>query len=262
MLDITKAFIPVRRLITVIRSANHNHHKKLFAQSRYSDAFVYILSGSCTYRISNTYDFTVKQGDILYLAHNADYTMYINDADYHYIYCDFVFDSSTPRKSNVYKSSIEAEKLFRKLLDCYTASSPESEAEAMSVLYSIYACVLAGANQKTDCLPQKTSIADAKNYIDRHFSDTTLSVRDLAERSNMSEVYFRKLFQVQYACSPSRYISSKRLQYAKHLMQYPFLSLEQCAVKSGFSSLQYFCRVFKKETGMTPATYRKKELSC
>jgi AraC-like DNA-binding protein len=41
-------------------------------------------------------------------------------------------------------------------------------------------------------------------------------------------------------------------------MEYPFLSLEECAIDSGFSSVQYFCRVFKKVMSITPAQYRRK----
>ena len=36
-----------------------------------------------------------------------------------------------------------------------------------------------------------------------------------------------------------------------------FLIEQKYALQSGFSSLQYFCRVFKKHTGMTPSEYRR-----
>lgn len=41
-------------------------------------------------------------------------------------------------------------------------------------------------------------------------------------------------------------------------MKYPFLSLEECALQSGFSSLQYFCRVFKKEFNISLGRFREK----
>jgi AraC family transcriptional regulator of arabinose operon len=40
-------------------------------------------------------------------------------------------------------------------------------------------------------------------------------------------------------------------------MEYPFLSLEECAKRSGFSSCQYFYKVFKAHFGVTPAKYKK-----
>lgn len=41
------------------------------------------------------------------------------------------------------------------------------------------------------------------------------------------------------------------------MINYPFLTLEECALQSGFSTVQYFTRCFKKATGPTPAAYRK-----
>ena len=105
----------------------------------------------------------------------------------------------------------------------------------------------------------ENKIAEAKNHIDTNYKDTSLSVYSLAEKTAMSEVYFRKLFKSQYHLSPVQYITSIRLKKAKELMKYPFLTLEECALQSGFSSLQYFCRVFKKSTGTTPAQYRKEQ---
>ena len=40
------------------------------------------------------------------------------------------------------------------------------------------------------------------------------------------------------------------------MKEYPFLNLEECAVQSGFSSLAYFSRVFKKEFAVNPYKYK------
>ena len=85
-----------------------------------------------------------------------------------------------------------------------------------------------------------------------------ITQEDLAEKIGISEVYLRKLFKAQYGITPSNYLISVRLENAKKLMRYPFITLEECALQSGFSSLQYFCRLFKKETGISPGKYRKK----
>jgi AraC-like DNA-binding protein len=98
---------------------------------------------------------------------------------------------------------------------------------------------------------------EAKRYIEDNFNLPELSISMIAEKIGISEVYLRKLFKAQFATSPAKYLISVRLKNAKKLMKYPFLSLEECAMQSGFSSLQYFCRLFKKETGISPGSYRK-----
>ena len=99
---------------------------------------------------------------------------------------------------------------------------------------------------------------DVKEYIDTHYSDKELSISLLAGLIDMSEVYFRKLFKTEMGISPSKYILSVRLKKAKQLMRcYPFLTLEECAMQSGFSSLHYFSRVFRSEFGINASKYRK-----
>ena len=257
-LDISKEKLYLKNLSCVIKSGHFNK-PRFEIKGRHSDAFVYILSGSCTYKIENEYEFTVFEGDILYLADNAFYTMDVTTDEYRFIYCDFNFDSDLPRKSDVFKvkNKQETENLFRKLLNCYKMSPAKSFYECMSVLYQIYGEILSGAEDKYIGKSAERSVFMAKEYIDKNFSDINISVAAIAEKTKMSEVYFRKLFKSVYGTSPIEYITLKRLENAKQLMKYPFLNLEACAVESGFSSLQYFCRVFKKNMGISPAKYRK-----
>ena len=101
-IDITKKNLYIHKIINVIKSKNNNHHKLLHIRCRHSDAFVYVLSGSCTYDCPEGNKFTVNEGDILYLSHHSEYTMYIHTDNYSFIFCDFEFDETVPRKSDVY----------------------------------------------------------------------------------------------------------------------------------------------------------------
>lgn len=255
-IDITKKNLYIHKIINVIKSKNNNHHKLLHNKCRHSDAFVYILSGSCTYGCPEGNKFTVNEGDILYLSHHSEYTMYIHTDNYSFIFCDFEFDETVPRKSDVYTpgSSEYAENLFVKLLN-----NKDSFPDVLSVLYNIYGIVMTTANKEYASKSSRNKISGLKNYIDANFADDSLSVSFLAQKADISETYFRNLFKQQYNLSPSQYIITVRLQKAKSLMKYSFLTLEECALQSGFSSLQYFCRIFKKFTGMTPSEYRKQK---
>ncbi|MBQ2891056.1 MAG: helix-turn-helix transcriptional regulator [Clostridia bacterium] len=251
-----------KKLISVIKSEINNHTKPIYVRGRHSDAFVYILSGSCSYSFDDGRVFTVNQGDILYLAHNADYTMNIHTPSYRFIYCDFEFDGEDLRESNVYSliEDSDSENLFRRLYKKYKTFSEDSFAECMSLLYTIYGIILRTQSKDHKKQSVEGKIGEAKEYIDTHFTDVAISVTALAEQTGMSEVYFRKLFKKQYNVSPSQYIISVRIKKAKQLLNYSFLTLEKCALQSGFSSVQYFCRVFKTITGITPSEYRNNKL--
>lgn len=258
LIDITENQLTVGRIINVIKTSNRMQHRLLTVNGRQSDAFVYIIEGKCTYTIGDT-NFTVQAGDILYLSHNSVYTMYIHTEDYRFIFCDFEFSESMPRKCDYYRSeNAEWEVLFSRILKAYASAEANACCEAMSLLYRIYGAVIFEANKRYVGSAAKDKMIAAKNYIDSHLSDPLLSVAFLAESAGISEVYFRKLFRSQVGASPSQYIISARLLNAKKLMEYPFLTLEECALSSGFQTVQYFCRVFKKEFGVTPRNYRRK----
>ena len=253
-IDITKDNLYIAKCMNVIKSKSNLHHKLLHVKCRHSDAFVYILSGSCKYRFPDGEEFTANEGNIIYLAHHSEYTMYIYSDTYSYIFCDFEFNETAPRKSAVYTqlNTDYAENLFVKLL-----KSKDNFTDAFSLLYNIYGEVITTANKTYISKSAKSKIAAAKSHIDKSFTDQALSVSLLAKNASMSEVYFRRLFKSEYKISPSQYITSVRLKNAKNLMKYPFLTLDDCSLQSGFSSVQYFCRTFKKNTGITPSEYRR-----
>jgi len=212
------------------------------------------------YTFEEEKNITVKSGDILYLAQNAHYDMYIHDDQYRFIYCDFSFEPECSRECAVFSPGNPSytENLFIRLLNSYTSSPTANFADILSTLYTIYSTAIHSQNTSYLEKTQKMRIEDAKQYINAHCTDPALSVSALAASANMSDTYFRKLFCQYCGQLPSSYITAVRLQKARELMQYPFLSLEECAVQSGFSSQQYFCRVFRQQLGITPIQYRKK----
>lgn len=257
--DIMQENLCIQKIITVIQGKNPNHHKLLTLKSRHSDAFVYVISGSCTYRFDDKTEFKVTAGDVFYLPYQSIYTMYIHTDDYKFIFCDFEFAEPSARRSALYSHQDlkNVDSLFFKLLNRYRASANNSYIECMSILYSIYGLLQQDTQKSYLGKSNETKMIEARRYIDESFNLPEFSITLLAERIEMSEVYLRKLFRAQYGISPSKYLISVRIKNAKKLMKYPFFTLEECAMQSGFSSLQYFCRLFKKEAGISPGKYRR-----
>ena len=56
----------------------------------------------------------------------------------------------------------------------------------------------------------------------------------------------------------NEYIAMLRVGRAKRLLWHPEYSVTDVAMQCGFSSSQYFCRVFRRMVGQTPAQYRGK----
>lgn len=258
---ITQSTFYIKKIFNVVKAKHVQIRKPFNVKSRYYDAFSYTLSGEAKYQLEDGTEIYLKKGDILFLSHSQKYVFTPMTAEYKFIFCDFLLEDNLDCKSDVFRPANEeyAENLFRKLHNTFNNPSKNSVAKAISVFYEIYSLLLTTDNPDYLSHNTRTKIHDIKAYIDLNFKNTNLSVSELAETINMSEVYFRKLFKAQFGTSPSQYIISSRLNKAKELIKYPFLTLEECALQSGFSSLQYFCRVFKKATGTTPQTYRKQQ---
>ena len=258
-MEILKEKPYIQKLIAVVKNTMKRTPRRLFVNGRLSDAFVYILSGSCSYHFENGAQFTVQSGDVLYLANQAVYEMKLQTETYSFIYVDFLFEGDQKYASTVYKATNVGDMVgaFKKLYSEYRSLKPQAKIACMRQLYEIYTTICE-RNEQT-YVPQslKEKMEICKGYIHSNYGDKDLTITHLAALAQMSEVYFRKAFQAVYKIPPKKYLTHVRVEQACRWMRYSFLSLEECASLCGFSSWQYFSKVFKNEIGETPAVYRK-----
>lgn len=97
---------------------------------------------------------------------------------------------------------------------------------------------------------------EAYQYICQHFSDTNLTVANIAALFHLTTSYFSTAFSKKKGMTVIGCISQKRLEYAKHELRTTTKSIEQIAMDAGFMNPTYFYRLFKKEIGKTPTEYR------
>ncbi len=103
---------------------------------------------------------------------------------------------------------------------------------------------------------EELSILAAK-YIDEHICEE-LSVEKLCHHLNISK---NRLYQCMRQCfdlTVNGYITKRRIEKATELLNDPELSVKAIAKEVGFSETPYFYKVFKKETGKTPRSFKQK----
>jgi AraC-like DNA-binding protein len=83
------------------------------------------------------------------------------------------------------------------------------------------------------------------------------TVESLATASGMSRTGFAVQFQKLMQMSPMEYVTTWRMEIAKKVLQRAGSSLTDAAESAGYASDSAFTRAFKKETGQTPAEFRK-----
>jgi AraC-like DNA-binding protein len=122
--------------------------------------------------------------------------------------------------------------------------------ELQSALCQFFLGLQSQSNQKAP-----SPIIRAKDHIDRHLSHP-LSLPELAKLAGMSETVFRRQFKEHTGKSPVAYILAAKVQKAKELLYMQDLTLDEVSAVLGFCDTAYFCKVFKKQTGITPTQFR------
>lgn len=102
-------------------------------------------------------------------------------------------------------------------------------------------------------------IENALELIHAQFASSP-SLEFIAREAGLSRTRFTELFHRQVGETPRRYVEKLRLQHARQLWEYGRLTLGEIADRLQFSSPFYLSLRFKKEFGISPVLYRKREL--
>ncbi len=100
------------------------------------------------------------------------------------------------------------------------------------------------------------SILIAVDYINSHYQED-LTLGQMAELAHMSQHYFSAMFSRIMQMPFSRYVLQRRLTQAGMLLKTTYLPVTEIALHTGFGTVSYFNKVFKKIYGTAPGTYRK-----
>jgi two-component system response regulator YesN len=102
-------------------------------------------------------------------------------------------------------------------------------------------------------------IRKAKSFIDEHFSNPDLTLRDVAGHVALSNNHFCTVFSQETGVTFTEYLTSVRLQKAKQLLRDQQMRTSDVAFGVGYNDPHYFSYLFKKNTGLAPRDNRKGE---
>ncbi|MFD1000305.1 helix-turn-helix domain-containing protein [Ohtaekwangia kribbensis] len=85
----------------------------------------------------------------------------------------------------------------------------------------------------------------------------TKSVAQYASELNITTVHLNRICQAVAGKPASWLIQEHAVREAQKLLRYTSQSVSEIAYQLNFSAPEYFARLFKKHTGMTPVSFRK-----
>lgn len=99
-------------------------------------------------------------------------------------------------------------------------------------------------------------IRKALDYIEENYM-FSISTEDIARVAGVHVGHLHRIFPDETGMRIGEYLTHLRIEKAKSLLMHTDIPSSSIATRIGISSQQYFCRMFKKETGMSPQEYRK-----
>jgi AraC-like DNA-binding protein len=143
---------------------------------------------------------------------------------------------------------------------CETLDHAGGEAKTASELFIAYRSAVADMSEAVARpVPAKRerSLRAALYYIHQHYTEP-LRFQTVARLAGFAPNYFSALFKEREGMPFERYVAGLRIERAKQWLASSELPAARVAELSGFSSPQYFSKVFRQAVGATPVAYRLK----
>ena len=94
--------------------------------------------------------------------------------------------------------------------------------------------------------------------VEENIQNSEFRIDDLAEAMSMSRTVFYRKVKSLMGVSPVDFVKTMRIKRAVQLLEQDELTVSEVGYMSGFTTPQYFSRVFKEAMGCTPKEYKLK----
>lgn len=232
---------------------------------RETSAFLYIDSGKLSYDIPEGAELTANEGTVVFIPKDSMYTVtfFANEGKdrVRTLLCQFqtidddknsfvLFDKITAF------SVFDIKEHFFDMINAYLMPN-RSPSFLKSLYFGIISKVLMYAkNVSLKSSASFSSIRKGVLYLENDpLQEKTIP--EIAEMCNVCESGFRRLFKQYSGYSPNEYRINEKINRAKKMLTAGNMSVEEIAIALGFNDSSYFCKLFKRRTGVTPTEYAK-----
>lgn len=91
-------------------------------------------------------------------------------------------------------------------------------------------------------------------YLEEHYQED-ISLGDAADQAGMTPQYFSTIFKQAMGQNFVEWVSEYRIKKAMEYLEQPDAVIKEVCFKVGYNDPNYFSRIFKKISGMTPKEY-------
>ena len=154
--------------------------------------------------------------------------------------------------ANIFDAGLPPQALFRQLCASMRRHSRRSELTAVELAFRILTRAAMLEHGVRDSIME-----DAVALIHRRWAEQSFNIKAMAGAMGMDRSVLTRRFQRAHGMAPGAYLHRLRIQNAMSLMQSTDLKISDIAAKCGFQDPNYFSRLIRQTTGLSPLQLRR-----
>lgn len=246
--------------VTAFKNAGYYKHHTKWSWNRTNEHATLFCVESGKMRVqTKDCDCICLDGDVVFIK-DFEHVSLSNDCDndlsYYFIsfYCEQNFDFQI----NTITRDTNSIRLFRDISEHQRSGAPFSKLKVaelfLRLLYNLCSQNLKRSKDYTDSY----KLLSAVEYININYYKK-ITPEYLSKISGYSPAHLRRLFVKNFGMPPMEYILNKKIDMAKEIMlDAPEKNMVEIAELVGFCTASYLCKTFKKQTGISPTEYKRK----
>lgn len=231
----------------------------------YINKFYYITKGSCTIWIEGK-EYVGTAGSWFFIPAQTEHSYYNHkDGDFEKFWTHFELQPSDTNLFDLlslpYHIEVghnrEIKQLFKRLTSTFEGSLSDRLSAKACLLQLLAKYITASAAEEVSIKSQTDNQIDlVLHYINNHLQEPIYNA-DLSKLCHMHPNHFIRFFKEKVGKTPSRYINTQKLEFAKQLLKDSDMTIAEISEKYGFTDVSYFSKQFKEFYNMSPRVYRQ-----
>ncbi|MEO8398352.1 MAG: AraC family transcriptional regulator [Ignavibacteriaceae bacterium] len=274
--DLFKKFVVDELLFMEYKCLTTDPVAKVWSRNNY---FSFVLNGKMVLKTPEK-EYELKVGDSFFIKKGGYYVYQFFEE----IFCDimiFVPDDfiksiiekneiKIPSKKNIKDTDTVIplqldeilETYFNSLVTYFNQKNPPSKALLKLKFEELIIDILSSSNNSSlinyfNDLNTRSKVS-IKEIMEANFLND-LSLKQFAQLSARSLSTFKRDFYNQYKIPPGKWITKKRLNHSKYLIDTTNKNINEIIFESGFKNRTHFTKVFKENFGATPLQYKNQQ---
>ena len=180
----------------------------------------------------------------------------VNYEEHHVVAIGFEFDKNETISNDFFLTKLhDYDFKILKLIRLIAQEFVEKKYMYNDYIDNLFNEVLIHLHRRTKKINAPDKLKYIISYLDQNFA-IPLSIDKAAEMAGYSNSRFRSIFKETTGLSPKQFISEKRFEHAKYLLEKTDCPLEEIASLCGFSDYFQFSAFFKSKSGKPPSRYK------